>query len=359
MKRTVAAAVVVGLLVAACGEKPVEVPEEVARPVKIVTFGSSGDTTTIEYSGTIAAAQRSDMGFEVPGRVTEFLVSSGEAVTQGQVLARLDPVDYQAELDKAIANRNAAEADFRRYQQAFDENAVTEQDLDLAKRNLDVAEASLRSARKAMSDTELKAPFAGVVAQKLVNDFANVQAKEPILVLEDDSSLEIDVNVPEQDWARAKPNISLEERSARAQPRVVIPAIPGREFPANAKELNTTADPVTRTYKVTFAFEKPTDVTVRPGMTAAIVLTVPTDIVSNTLLIGTSIPAVAVRSDDEGNAFVWLVGDDMRVSKQSVSVGELSGDSIRIVGGLEAGSRIAASGVHVLREGSLVREYTP
>ncbi len=353
------ALVALPLLLAACGEKPVEAPEEIARPVKIVTFGNEADGFTLEYSGTIAAAQRSDMGFEVPGRVIEFLVASGEEVTEGQVLARLDPVDYQAELDKAIANRNAAEADFRRYQQAFNENAVTEQDLDLAKRNLDVAEASLRSARKAMSDTELKAPFAGVVAQKLINDFANVQAKQAILVLEDDSSLEIDVNVPEQDWARAKPNISLEERSARAQPRVVIPAITGRTFPATAKELDTTADPVTRTYKVTFAFETPTDVTVRPGMTAAIVLTVPIDIVSDDFSVGTSVPAAAVRSDDEGNAFVWLVGDDMRVRKQPVTVGELSGDGIRIVGGLESGSRVAASGVHVLREGSLVREYNP
>ncbi len=359
MNRLAPALVASSLLVAACGEEPAEVPEEVARPIKIVTFGSEAEGFTLEYSGTVAAAQRSDMGFEVQGRVTEFLVSSGEAVTEGQVLARLDPVDYQAELDKAVANRNAAEADFRRYQQAFDENAVTEQDLDLAKRNLDVAEASLRSAQKALSDTELKAPFTGVIAQKLVNDFANVQAKEPVLVLEDDSSLEIDVNIPEQDWARAKPDIPIEERSRRARPRVVIPAIANRSFPATLKELDTTADPVTRTYQVTFAFAKPDDVIVRPGMTGSVVLTVPTDIVTEDLATSQSIPSAAVRSDDQGNAFVWLVGDDMRVSKQPVSVGELAGDGIRVVGGLEPGSRIAASGVHNLREGMLVKEYQP
>jgi RND family efflux transporter MFP subunit len=197
------------------------------------------------------------------------------------------------------------------------------------------------------------------VAQKLVNDFANVQAKQAVLVLEDDSSLEIDVNVPEQDWARAKPNISLEERSARARPRVVIPAIADRIFPATLKELDTTADPVTRTYNVTFAFEKPSDVTVRPGMTGGVILTIPSDIAAEDLGAGTSVPSAAVRSDEAGNAFVWRIGDDMRVSKQPVEVGELSGGNVKIVSGLEPGSRIAASGVHNLREGMMVREYQP
>jgi len=359
MNRLALAAAALSLLIAACGEEPVEAPEEVARPVKIIAFGGGGEGATLEYSGTIAAAQRSDMGFEVPGRVTEFLVSAGEMVEEGQALARLDPEDYQAELDKAVANRNAANADRSRYQQAFDENAVTQQDLDVAKRNLDVAEANLRSARKAMSDTELKAPFAGVVAQKLVNDFANVQAKEPILVLEDDSSLEIDVNVPERDWAQAKPNLTLEERSARAKPRVRITAIPDRTFPARAKEIDTTADPVTRTYNVTFSFAKPTDIIVRPGMTAAIILSLPSDVTNDEMSAGTAVPSAAVRSDEAGNAFVWRVGDDMRVSKQLVEVGELSGDSVRILDGLQPGMRIAASGVHNLREGMLVSEYQP
>jgi len=354
-----AATVILSLFFVACGEKPVEAPEEVARPVKIITFGGTGETATLEYSGTIAATQRSDMGFEVPGRVTEFLVDAGEKVVEGQILARLDPVDFQAELDKAVANRNAAEADFRRYQQAFNENAVTEQDLDVSKRNVEVADANLVTARKAVSDTELRAPFAGVVAQKLVNDFANVQAKEPILVLEDDSSLEIDVNVPERDWAQAKPNISLEERSARAKPRVRITAVPDRVFPARAKEIDTTADPVTRTYSVTFSFAKPTDIIVRPGMTAAIVLSVPSDVTTDQMSAGTAVPSAAVRSDEAGNAFVWRVGDDMRVSKQPVGVGDLSGENVRILDGLEPGTRIAASGVHNLREGMLITEYQP
>ena len=104
MNKLVLAVAILSLLITACGEAPPEEQAEIARPVKIFSYGGEAGGLTLEYSGTVAAAQRSDMGFEVQGRVTEFLASSGEAVTEGQVLARLDPVDYQAELDKVQAD---------------------------------------------------------------------------------------------------------------------------------------------------------------------------------------------------------------------------------------------------------------
>jgi RND family efflux transporter MFP subunit len=359
MNRT---AVVLALMLPLLGgcDGAVEAPsEEVVRPVKIYTFGGPGDALVVEYAGTVAAAQRSDMGFEVPGRVVEFRVTAGDRVSEGQVLARLDPADYQAQLDKAIADRNAAEADFRRFEQAYRENAVTRQDLDLASRNLEVANAALRSARKAVADTKLQAPFDGVVARKLVNDFANVQAKQAVLVLQDESSLEMEVDIPEQDWARAKPGIETEGRAQRLHPRVMISAIQGREFPAYLKELNTTAAPVTRTYQVTLGFDNPDDVNVRPGMTGRVVLTVPPELDLGTTSGGAVIPAVAVRTDETGEAFVWRLDEDMRVHRQPVAVGEITGERIRLLEGLEAGDRIAVSGVHNLREGMQVRAYEP
>ena len=347
------------LALGGCSEPAVEAPPPVARPVKIVTFGTSGDDVVIEYAGTVEAAQRSDMGFEVPGRVVDFLVTAGQDVQQDEVLARLDPADYQAGLDKALADRNAAEADFRRYQQAFEENAVTKQDLDLAQRNLEVSQAQLRTAEKALADTELRAPFPGQVAQKLVNDFANVQAKQPVLILQDDSSLEIDVNVPEQDWTRVRPGITIEERSRRARARVVIPAIADREFPAELKEMNTAADPVTRTYTVTFGFANPADVVVRPGMTGRVVLSLPPDLDLANVPGRMTLPSSAVLADENGAAYVWLVTSDMTVTRQGVTVGEIFGDQINVRDGLQPGSRVATSGVHNLREGMLVRAYEP
>ena len=85
-------------------------------------------------------------------------------------------------------------------------------------------------------------------------------------------SLEIDVNIPEQDWARARSRTSALKNVRRAHSHRCRD--PWRRFRTAyfrrvLKELDTTADPVTRTYKITFRFENPTDVTVRPGMTGS------------------------------------------------------------------------------------------
>jgi multidrug resistance efflux pump len=66
-------------------------------------------------------------------------------------------------------------------------------------RAVEVTEAELRVSQKAVEDTVLRAPFDGVMARKLVEDFANVNAKEPVLVFQDTSHLEIQINIPERD----------------------------------------------------------------------------------------------------------------------------------------------------------------
>lgn len=338
---------------AACEQEAPPEQAPVARPVKILILGGGGLGATLEFPGSITAAQQSDMAFEVPGRIVEMPVDEGEFVEAGAVLATLDARDYEAARDKSLAQRNAAHADFNRYDEAFKADAVTAQDVDLARRNLDVAEADLRTARKAVEDTQLKAPFAGRVARKLVDDFANVQAKQPVLILQDDSGLEIRVSVAERDYARAKPGVSNEERTARIKPRVEIASLPGRQFPAIIKEIASTADPVTRTYEATFMFENPADANVSPGMTGKVIVSIPPD---SDVDVGTSIPASVVLADENNNPYVWVVDPDTgQVSAKQVQVGELSGDNIRLLDGLQDGDRIAVSGVHSLAEGMPVR----
>jgi RND family efflux transporter MFP subunit len=338
---------------AACEQEAPPERAPVVRPVKLLTIGAVGAGPTLELPGSVTATQQSDMAFEVPGRIIEIPVDEGEMVASGAVLARLDARDYEADLDKVLARRNAARADFNRYDEAFKADAVTAQDVDLARRNLDVTEAELRTARKAVEDTVLRAPFDGRVARKLVDDFANVRAKQTVLIVQDDSSIEIRVNIAERDWGRARPGLSNAERTALIRPRVVIASMPGRQFPATIKEIATSADPVTRTYEATFAFANPADVNVSPGMTGRVVLSIPedTDVGAVTL-----IPANAVMADEENNPYVWVVDPDTEmVGIRKVQVGELSGVSIQVIDGLQDGDRIAVSGVHSLTEGAPVR----
>ena len=349
-----AIAVWAGAVALGCSEEPAP-PPPVAQPVKILTVGAAGTGPTLEFPGKISPSQNAEPAFEVPGKIIEYPVDEGQAIDEGAVIARLDPRDYQAEVDKANANLKKARTDAKRFKTLYEKGVSPLTDVERAQRRYEVAEADLRTAEKALEDSVLRAPFAGTVAKKLVEDFQNVQAKEPIIILQDESTLEIDVNVPESDFARMTPGLTVEERTRRARPQASVSSIPGRSFPARIKEFSTTADPVTRTFNATFAFDRPDDVTVRPGMTAKVTLT-PSEARAQESAV--SIPARAVRTDETGEAFVWVVDPKtMTVKRTPVVAGGLTGEDIAIQSGLAGGDQIATSGVHHLRDGMQVRRF--
>jgi len=342
------------LLAAACSEEALE-PEVVVRPIKILELGSASDGEFREFPGTIGATQHAEMGFEVAGRVIEFPVEEGQRVEEGQQLARLDDRDYQARLDSAKALVEDARVNFERATTLFNEGVSPKAELDRKRAFFEVQEASYREAEKAFEDTILRAPFAGVIATKLVKDFRNVQAKEPVLILQDDSSFEIQIYIPERDIHRPpRAGDGRDELTARVQPRVSVSARPDESFPAVVKEFATTADPDTRTFRVTLAFDPPESVTMLPGMTAKV--TARAQGVAN--VGGYKIPASAALADDAGSAFVWVVEPEaMTVARRSVELGGLSGSEVTVLSGLSAEDQVAISGVHQLREGMRVSRY--
>ena len=344
-----ALAVAAALAAAGC-EQPVVETVEVVRPVKMMTLGAEAGGGTLEFPGSIEALLTASAAFEVPGLIIELPVQEGEPVEEGQLLARLDPRDFEAQRDASLAQRNVSWADYRRYQSLYAADAASLQELELARRSYEVGDANLRIAEKAVDDTFLRAPFSGIVARRLVDDFENVQAKDPVVTLQDDSVLEVKVDVPESD-ALLAPRGSVGERNQRADFTVVVSSLPGREFPATLTEFATTGDPVTRSFEVTFQFEPPGDVTLRPGMTAKVIAQLRAGEVG-----AFSIPSVALVGAEGGGASVWVIDTGaMTASRREVRVGEMSGDMVQILSGLQAGDTIAISGARSLGEGMQVR----
>lgn len=337
---------------AGCGEEP-QVEPEVARPIKILELGGPGAGTVREFPGQISAAQHVELAFEASGQLIEFPVREAQEVTEGQLLAKLDPRNFEARRDSENAKLALARSEFERAKKLFEADVASEQELDRAKRAYDVARASEKQAIKSLEDDAvLKAPFSGVVAKTLVENFQNVRAKEPVLILQNASSLELVIAVPEADFAGMTPGLSLEERNARSITEVTVSAHPDRRFRARLTEFSTTADPATRTYEAVVAFDRPEDVTVSPGMTAKVTFNVPASVHD----AGIAIPASAALADEQGDAYVWKVDPaTMKVSRGHVSLGAMAGDTVAVRDGLEDGDWVALTGVHHLREGMTVR----
>jgi len=350
------AVILSALVIVACGDDAPQQTKEIVRPVKLMTLSGDGATTTAEYPGEISAVRSVELGFEVSGKIVELPISDGLAVKKGALLGKLDDTDYVAARDAAEANRKAAQSAYTRAKNIFDQGAGSQAEVDARQRDIDIAKQGLKQAQKAMNETLLKAPFSGKVANKIADNFQNVKAKQPILLLEDISSLELDVDVPEQDFVRMKTGLTLAQRTARLTPEIQVSSIAGRGFAARLKSFKTSADPVTRTYEATFAFDNPSDVDLLPGMTAKVVLHLPGDAIEDSTAAGMLIPAAAAVVDTDGNAYVWgYDADSSRVTRVTVTLGDMLADSVRVLGGLESGDRIAVSGAAHLQEGMKVK----
>ncbi len=346
----------VALVVTACEQQVVE-QEPVVRPIKFHTIGKADAAARREYPGSIRAYQHADLGFEVGGRIIEFYVREGDKVVQGEVLARLDPRDYEADLKAAQANLRKAESDLRRSRNIYKEDpgAISKETIDTHERAVDVSKANLAISQKALDDTRLRAPFSGRMARKLVEDFENVQAKQPVLVLQDTSTLEIEINVPERDIARAspEPGTGNESVTERTDPEIIVSALPHLKFPGWIREFATTADPVTRTFAIRLNFKNPGNLNILPGMTARVQVTVNPE-------RAWSVPVTATVAADDGAPFVWKIDTGTKaVARAPVELGDLVGDRVRIVSGLEEGDLVAISGVNQLRDGTVVRLIEP
>ena len=96
-------AIVASMVVLAGCQREEQERAPVVRPVRILTIGGGGEGATLSYSGEIRAGETAELGFEVPGRIIELPVVEGQSVTQGELLARLDPADFQAQLGSHIS----------------------------------------------------------------------------------------------------------------------------------------------------------------------------------------------------------------------------------------------------------------
>ncbi len=342
------------ILTIGCGQEEVSEEKVLIRPVKYLQINQSGQIGQLEFPGKITAAQEVLMAFEVPGKIESFPVKEGLRVAKGQVLGKLDPRDFETAVRSATADLNAARADYERARELYENNTISKRDLDVARRNFEVAKAAVSAAQKTLDDTLLRAPFSGLVAKTLVENFQNIQAKQTVLILQDDSSLELVVDIPENDYARVDKNASMDQLTKDFNPMIEISSFPGEQFKARVKETAGTADPVTRTFEITLGFSPPKNFSILPGMTARLIVSPSATGGGNTIMI----PAKAVFSDEQKNPSVWLINTDTnQVKRQPIVVGEMSGNSILVKSGLKQGDIIAASGVQQLRENMGVRKY--
>lgn len=332
--------------------KPEDEPADTTiRPIKSLVVGADAPRPKLYFPGTVEADVEVDLSFEVGGRLVEFPVRRGLVVAQGDVLGKLDPRNYENQVKNAEADLERAQSSLGRIEKALKVNAVSQDEYSQARAAVAKAEAQLAIQRKALDDTQLAARFQGVVSDTFADQFDTVSPGQPVLKLQDVSTLTIAVSVPESYVQLATP-----DKLGSASFAVQFDSLPGQSFPVRLKEFVTTADPVTQTYRATFAMEKPDGVFLLPGMSGTVVIEGAQPSATGGTL---TVPSNAVGFASDGAAFVWVLeaqdGGAFDMRRQVVVLGRRLGENVEVLDGLAPGARIAAAGVAILTEGRRVR----
>ncbi len=310
----------------------------------------------LAVSGTLKAINSAVVKARVAGELQGLSVREGDTVKAGQLLARIDSTEYQARLQQASQQADAARAQRDIAQRQFDNNQalvnqgfISRTALDTSLASLQAAEATHRAAlaaadvsRKALEDTLVKAPIAGQVAQRLVQSGERMGVDTRILEIVDSSRLELEASFSPAESLSLKPGQQAQLR------------IEGSDVPLNAKlvRINPSAQAASRSVVAYFALQP------SPAQAASLRQGL---FVQGTLGVG-SVDALAVPLNalriDKPTPYVQLVQDG-RVRHQPVTPGLRGGTEMVAVQGLAENALVINGTVGALPEGSAVRFTTP
>ncbi|MBX9787076.1 MAG: efflux RND transporter periplasmic adaptor subunit [Alphaproteobacteria bacterium] len=330
----------VALLLMGCSETSNQ-KNDVIQLVKVFHIENPEDVIERSFPGIVEASEKADLSFLVSGQLIEFSVKEGDQVEQGQVIAKLDPIDYEIAVAEAESRAAFARVDLERTKKLLEKQFASQQQYDANKAVDDVAQAKLLLAQQHLKDTQLVVPFSGEVAKKYVENFQNIQAKKPILRLQNRKIIDVKVQIPESLLIRSD---QLKNGIFKAE----FETVSSLRYEAKVKEISTQANPETQSYSVTFTLANPKDLNVFPGMTAIIhtKFQFPKDTKEKIYII----PISSVFSDEKGISYVWLIlPSTHRLKKQEVQISRLVGEGVMVTEGLSPGQDIVAAGAEFVK----------
>jgi len=296
---------------------------------------------SIKAVGSIEAINGVQVANEVPGVIESINFESGDSVSKGDILVRLDAAIDEAALRTRRAEAQLAGQEFKRVSDLLPRRAVSQSQYDEAKANYDAARARVNEAEAQLNKKIIRAPFSGKLGIRLVDQGQYLGTGTPIVEINMLNPIYVDYTLSE----KAMPDVD------RGYPvAVTVAAVPDRLFEGEISAINTSVNPETRTVRIRATLDNE-DNLLRPGMFATIRTGQPRD---NEVV---TLPREAVSYNTYGN-FVFLVEEDSEgqlvVSRRSVTTGEVREGRVAITSNLEAGDTMVAKGLLRLRAGQRV-----
>lgn len=325
------------LLLSGCSPKKSELTDAAKLPVagvRVQTVESKRQVATEEVVGTVRPKLHSVIEAKATGRIEKILAVPAQRVRAGELLVQLDAAEIKATLDQAVAMRDQADNDLKRFSALLQQQAATRAEFEAVQARQRVAQATVVQMQSRLSDTAITAPFDGIITRKLADAGDLARPGKPLLEMEDPGVLRLEAEVPEALIGRFEPGARL--------PVSIVSA--GRDLEGVVTEIAPTADPASRTFLVKLALP------LMPGLRAGEFgrALVP---VGETSVLRVPITAVVQRGQME---LVFVV-TNRQAQLRLVKTGKRVGNDVELVAGVNAGEQVVIENAAHLVDGQPVQ----
>jgi membrane fusion protein (multidrug efflux system) len=312
-----------------------------------VTSPLKRDTTTIrEYVCQIRAIQHIELRALEKGYLEKIYVDEGQLVKQGQRMFQIMPLLYNAELQKAQAEANFAEIEYKNTKALADSNVVSPNELALAKAKMDKANAELSLARVHLGFTDIRAPFTGIMDRFYARQGSLLDEGDLLTVIADNSKMWVYFNVPEAEYLNYK--LALKGDSVM---NVQLMMANQQLFPYKGVVETIEADFNNETGNIAFraTFPNPKAL-LRHGETGNVQMVVP---YKNALII----PQKATFEVLE-KKYVFVIDKDNVVHQREINIAAEMPDLYVIKSGVSADEKIMLEGIRKVRDNDKIEKFT-
>jgi len=289
----------------------------------------------LEALGTTRANESVEITAKVVNQVTAVRFTEGQQVARGAVLVELDSEQVRADLAAAEAALAESRSQFKRSRELYTTKILSDSQLEQIEATFKANEARVASARARVSDTVIRAPFAGRVGLRRVSVGSLISPGTVITTLDDTSTIKLDFTVPETFLPVVKPGLEIAARSV---------AYPDASFAGKVSSVDSRVDPATRSVTVRALLPNPEGL-LKPGMFLT------------TRLLRGAIDALLVPEQalvpEGGEMFVFVVKDGV-AEKRRIRIGERRVGDVQVVEGLASGELVVTEGTQKLRDGAAV-----
>lgn len=347
-KRSFLVLLVMAALLAGCGDSSeVQQVEEKAVVVQLTEVRNATTEQEFTFPAKVMAKTTVDLAFRVSGLLKSVKLPEGKTIKKGQVVARLDPEPFERAVRMADVKLKQAQLELKRQRAIAKRGIGTEQSVDNALVDFELAEIELENAKANLEYSVLRAPFDALVAKRLIENTGFISPGVPIARLQDLSRIHFKFDVPER-------LVNQYSRTQVSNASAYIDGAINKDFDIEYVEYSTEPDPVTQTYQVVYAMDALQGVTVTPGVRATVTLKSHDGLVAEVL----GIPVNSLVTDADNSLSVWVYEPVTKtIRNQVVTVGPMINGWVAVLSGLEKGQKVVSAGVKKMKEGLLVRPF--